>query len=243
LTESVRIHDHGIKDPRPKFVHTSTQSGRKGVRASLSLVAYLTIRNRSPILNRYATRTVDRGIDGQYFIIRALIAVDDPNTCGRDLSRARSNLSRQNMMNDYEFTLYLPHLGTAVLSPEFDQPGHLPTRSKRNPICFKGEKKADAYRGLPERENGPQTPAHDTAWPPDEVWTPTSNRRRPRPKHHLSSVSSSNSRFQIRFNFNINIFLLLLLLLLLNAQTNKLQFDALFPLFNIIVSSQGGPKI
>jgi hypothetical protein len=49
----------------------------------------------------------------------------------------------------------------------------------------------------------------------------------------------SNSISPIRWipNFSINI----LLLLLLNAQTNNLQHDALFTLFNIIVSSQCDP--
>jgi hypothetical protein len=58
------------------------------------------------------------------------------------------------------------------------------------------------------------------------------------------SISFPNSRYQIRFNhnFNINTFQLLLLLSL-NAQTNKLQHGALFPLFNIIVSGQGDPTI
>jgi hypothetical protein len=54
----------------------------------------------------------------------------------------------------------------------------------------------------------------------------------------------SNVRFQLRFNpnFNINEFLLLLLVSL-NAQTNKLQHDALFSVFNTIVGSQGDPMI
>jgi hypothetical protein len=53
-----------------------------------------------------------------------------------------------------------------------------------------------------------------------------------------------NSRFQIRSNpnFNINTFLLLLSLSL-NAQTNILHHDALFPLFNIVVSIQVDPMI
>jgi hypothetical protein len=49
-------------------------------------------------------------------------------------------------------------------------------------------------------------------------------------------ISFPNSRFQIRFNT-----LLLLLLLSLNAQTNKLQHDALFLLFNVVVNSQVDP--
>jgi hypothetical protein len=51
------------------------------------------------------------------------------------------------------------------------------------------------------------------------------------------------SRLQIRFNPNFNINIFLLLLLLLNEQTNKLQHDALFPLFNMVVSGQGDPMI
>jgi energy-coupling factor transporter transmembrane protein EcfT len=57
------------------------------------------------------------------------------------------------------------------------------------------------------------------------------------------SNSFSISRLQIRLNLIpiISVLLLLLLLLLLNAQTNKLQHDALFPLFNMVVSGQSDP--
>jgi hypothetical protein len=49
----------------------------------------------------------------------------------------------------------------------------------------------------------------------------------------------SISKLQIR----LNLILIINILLLLNAQTNKLQHDALFPLFNIFVSSQDDPMI
>jgi hypothetical protein len=61
---------------------------------------------------------------------------------------------------------------------------------------------------------------------------------------HIVFLLFQNSRFQIRFNSNFNINTVLLLLLLsLNAQINKLQHDALFPLLNVVVSSHGDPMI
>jgi hypothetical protein len=94
-------------------------------------------------------------------------------------------------MNGHEFILYLP---PKAWRHGRDQGGAIAVRPTRpstdriqaKPNLFRrGEESGCAWR-LIGKENGPQTPAHDTAWPRDEIWTPASNRRRPRPKHHVT---------------------------------------------------------